>query len=365
MEHGERQDTGVVAKLVSVVAITWSAYAILYVWGVFEYFGVYIAAIPHRSLNLAFLTVLVFLLCPLRKKQSKSRLWYDIPLLLMGIAGPVYNFLFWLKDSHRLSLGEFTVIELVLAILTVVVLLETTRRVIGLGLPVVAAFFLFQMFFSQYLPGFLGGRGISLSRAAALLIYSDQGVYGVAMGVASTVVIMFIIFGQFLFVSPMGTFFTDLAVALLGYVRGGPAKVSVVGSALFGTMSASVSANIVTIGSFTIPLMKRIGYKPDFAGAVEAVASTGGHIMPPVMASAAFVMAEWLGISYWDVCVAAFIPASLYYLALFWQVDAEAAKNGLTGLPRSQCPPIGKTLRQGWLSLVPLVVLLVFLGAKI
>jgi TRAP transporter 4TM/12TM fusion protein len=217
---------------------------------------------------------------------------------------------------------------------------------------------MFYALFTFLFPGRLYGKGVTWPRLATFLYLDPQGILGIAIEVAATVVFAFVFFGQALFRTGGGEFFTDSAMALMGHFRGGPAKVAVLASSLFGTISGSAVANVVTTGSVTIPLMKKTGYPPHFAGAVEATASSGGQIMPPVMGAAAFIMATFLGISYAKVAISAAIPAILYYLAVFIQVDLEAAKNGLRGLPSNLLPKLLVVFRKGWPFFIPLSVLI-------
>lgn len=358
-----RRLKGPAGTVLTIVAVSMSVYHILYVGEILSRLGIYITGIPHRAITLSFLIALTLLLYPAAKGGRRDRIpWYDIALIVVGVVPVLYNVFFWEQNCNRYALWDFYLFEEIFTFIVILIVLEISRRVIGLAMPLITAFFLFHMFFAKYFPGFLYTRGATVTRATDILLYSTQGIYGVALAVASTVIIMFVIFGAFLFLTPAGPFFLNISIALFGHVRGGPAKVAVVASALFGTLSGSPSANVAVTGSFTIPMMKSIGYKPSFAGAVEAVASSGGNIMPPIMGVVAFVMAEWLGISYWEVCIAAFLPALLYYLATFLVVDGEAVRLGLKGMPRSQCPSVKKTLKEGWTAIIPLVVLVYFLA---
>ena len=358
-----RQLSGYKAKMVTIVAVAMSGYALLYVAHFLDLFGVYITSSTHRSLFLAFLLALAFLLLPMRKGEPRDRLpWYDILFILVAITGPLYNFFTWTDNAERYMWGEFHTFEIVLCAITVLAVLEATRRALGPAIPIVAGVFLLHMFFGNYLPGALWVPKLEIERIASMMAYLDTGIYGIALGIAATVIIMFIIFSQFMFATGAGDFFIKFALSLVGNVRGGPAKVAVVASAFMGMISGATTANIAATGVFTIPMMKRIGYKPEFAGAVEAVASNGGQIMPPIMGLVAFVMAEWLGISYWSIVVASLIPAILYFTAVFIMVDAEAGRLGLRGMPRSECPPIFQTLKEGWFFFLPILGLIFLLG---
>lgn len=364
MASERRQLKGLLGKVLTVITVGYCLFAILYIGHVFERFGIYINVVSYRALFLAFLTTLTFLMLPVSGSKRGKVPWYDLLFLVLGIAGPVYIFLIYERfAATRFAFGEFYPYEIVLAILTTLSVLEIARRIVGMAMSIIAIIFLLHVGFGSYLPGDFYVPATTLDDAVHFLVYSPEGIFGTILGVASRLIIMFVIFSQFLQVTPLGKFFINISLALLGHVRGGPAKVAVVASSLFGTLSGSPNANVAATGTFTIPLMKSIGYKPNFAGAVEAVASSGGQIMPPIMGVCAFIMADLLRIPYWNVCVAALIPALLYYLAVFIAVDAEAVKNGLSGVPRDQCPPVLQTLKEGWAALIPLVVLVLLLGA--
>ncbi|MGH8697620.1 MAG: TRAP transporter permease, partial [Burkholderiales bacterium] len=239
----------------------------------------------------------------------------------------------------------------------ILLVLEATRRLVGWSLVILAGVFILYAKFAYLLPGFLYAKGAAWERIASYLYLDASGLLGLPLSVAAEIVIAFILFGQALYAVGGDKFLTDLALAAMGRYRGGSAKVAVVSSSLFGTVSGSAVSNVVVDGAITIPMMKRTGYPSHLAAAVEAVASTGGQIMPPVMGVAAFLIAEFLSIPFGEVALAAAIPACLYYLALFTQVDLEAAKHGLAGLPRSQLPRVREVMRRGWVFFVPLGVL--------
>ena len=234
------------------------------------------------------------------------------------------------------------------------------RRSIGPELPIVAIIFLLYAYFGPKLPGLLGHRGYDLRRIIYHTYLTTEGIFGTPLSVSSTYVFLFILFGAFLDKTGVGKFFIDMAFSLTGHMRGGPAKTAVVASCLMGSISGSSVANTVTTGAFTIPLMKRVGYKPHFAGAVEAAASTGGQIMPPVMGAAAFIMAEFTGISYLEIIISAAIPAILYYLAVGTMVHLEACKLGLRGVSRAELPHTRDVLVKIYL-LLPVVFIIYFL----
>ncbi len=352
-----------VGKIAGIIAVVICLYDLLFVWGLLVSFGIQIMVQSHRGLNLAAFIALTFLLFPKKGRQRKGRIpWYDLLLLLMGVVPCIYSFFFLDTILDHFNTGKTSAIEIILFFVLLPSLLEGGRRVAGLPMVLIAACFIFHAFFSDYFPGFLYSRSFSLPRVVASFYLSPDGILGMPVGVASTVVAMFVLFAYFLLNSGGGKFFIDFSLAATGRFRGGPAKTAVVASALFGTLSGSPAANVVGTGSVTIPLMKSIGYKPEFAGAVEAVASNGGQIMPPVMGVVAFVMAEMTGISYAQICFASALPAILYYSGLFAQIDLEAVKLGLRGLPKQELPPTWKILKKGWPYIAPLVVLILLLA---
>ena len=319
----------------------------------------------HRPVHLAFILVLAFLTIPPFRLSAPSRRWLyvDLLLCLFTILATAHFFV----DFHRINwrmpyVDPLTARDYLFGATIVLLTLEITRRAIGWPMVILAIFFILYALFGNYMPGTLVHRGISLRLLLDHLYLTPEGIYGIAIGVSSTYVILFIIFSAFLDVSGTGQFFLNFAQGLFGGVRGGPAKISVVASGLFGTISGSAVANVMVDGWLTIPLMRKVGFRPHIAAAIEAVASTGGQLMPPVMASAAFLMAEILGITYLEVCLAAALPAILYYCAIFVMVDIEAAKTGLRGLSKSELPNAGKTLKEGWYLLLPPAGLIYFLA---
>ena len=349
-----REYKGFLAVVVSLIAIGASLFH-LYT----AYFGAFFALI-QRDIHWLFMGVLIFLLYPATRKSPRDKLpWYDV----ICIAAVLYAGLYILIDMHNIVLraGDPTSTDIVLGIITVLLVLEASRRTIGWALPIVAISALLYAYFGPYMPGLLAHKGYSLRRIFPYQFLTTEGIYGTPLGVSATFVYLFILFGSFLDKTGAGKFFIDLAFALTGSSQGGPAKSAIVSSGLLGTVSGSSVANVVTTGTFTIPLMKRVGYEPHFAGAVEAAASTGGQITPPVMGAAAFIMAEVLGVPYIEVAAAAAIPAILYYFSLFAQVHFRAGRLGLRGIPRQELPNLKQTLAQGWHLLLPLVALVAIL----
>ncbi len=346
---------GKLSTLIKILAVAMSLFH-LYT----AEFGV-LEAMQQRSVHLLFALVLIFLVACTRGNPSRFKVFLNLLLVGLTLLSVGYIFL-----KHAFFLGTITggadLSELFLGAFTIILVLEATRQSSGMALPLISIVFLAYGYIGPYLPEAISHRGFTLERIINQLYLFHEGIFGVPLGVSSTYVILFIIFSAFLEVSGTGQFFIDFAQGLFGVVRGGPAKVSVVASGLFGTISGSAVANVMVDGWLTIPLMRKVGFRPHIAAAVEAVASTGGQLMPPVMGAAAFLIAEILGISYLDVCIAAALPAVLYYAALFVMVDIEAAKTGLQGLSRSELPSVTKTLKRGWYLLLSPVALVYFMA---
>lgn len=346
----------------------WRQYITVFISVIFVLFQLYatlsgaITAQVLRATHLAFVQLLAFLLFPPTKNSPRNTLpWYDIVLGLIGLACWLYivvNF-----DSLVRRSGNNTPLDVAVGIIGILVLFESCRRIVGLPIMIIAGSFIVFAFAGKYLPGFLHHRGYSLQRVVCHLFYNTEGIMGTPIGACSTFIFLFILFGALLEKTGIGHFFIDVCNALAGGASGGPAKVAVLSSALLGTVSGSSVSNTVGSGSFTIPMMKRLGYKGEFAGAVEAAASTGGQIMPPIMGAAAFLMAESLGLPYITIVKAAIVPAILYFTGIFITVHLEAKKLGLKGLPKDQLPRfMPLLLRKGYM-ILPLVVIIYFLCA--
>jgi len=253
--------------------------------------------------------------------------------------------------------GELTDWDMVVGIASIVLVFEATRRTMGFALPLICAIFLAYAIFGQYFPGSLAHRGYGLDQVIGQVAFGTEGIYSTPIYVSSTYIFLFILFGSFLEQAGMIKLFNDVALGLFGRSQGGPAKVCVASSAFMGTISGSGVANVVASAPFTISLMKRFGYKPAFAGGVEACSSMGGQIMPPVMGAVAFIMAETLNVPYIEICKAAAIPATLYFVSCFWMVHLEAGRLKLLGLPPEECPSAWQALVKGWYLILPLVAL--------
>lgn len=324
-------------------------------------FGI-LTGVRQRAVHLTIVLVLTFMIKPANRKKQRTNLppFYDFIFMLGAIVSGAYMYIMDAELSQRS--GTIYTIDVVMGVILILLILEACRRLMGWALPIVALVMIVYAFFGQYFPGLIAHPGYSLRRIIGYLFLGTEGVFGTALNMSSTVIAIFIIFGSFLKYTGTGDFVTDFSVAAFGRVRGGPAKVAVIASTLFGSLSGSAVANVVATGSFTIPLMKRVGYEPRFAGAVEAVASSGGQIMPPVMGATAFVICDILGMPYVEVCLCALVPALLYYIAVFIQVDLRAVKLNLRGLPADQLPDWRPILKKGWMSFLPIILLVVLLN---
>lgn len=315
-------------------------------------------AMVQRAVVLMLSLVIVFLRFPFRRKNEKAGL-LDMLSALGGLAVGAYvlvNF-----EALVARMGDPNTLDLVMGALCILLVLDATRRAIGWPLPIVTSLFLLYCYFGNYIPGTFGHRGYDIPRIINQMYITTEGVFGVPLGVVVSIVFLFVLFGSFLEKSGGGNFFINFAVAVAGRARGGPAKIAVLGSGLMGTISGSSIANVATVGTFTIPLMKKVGYRPEFAAAVEAGASTGGQIMPPVMGAGAFIMSEFTQIPYLQIIVAAAIPAILYYFSIYMNVHFEACRNDMQGLPEDEVPRIKKVLGDGWIFILPIAALVVIL----
>ncbi len=298
----------------------------------------------------------LFLSVPAGPASSRTQVpWFDWLLAAIGLAGGLY--VAFLYDELLIELGLLKPFKIVLGLLVIIAILEATRRLAGLAIVIIVLVFAAYGGYGYLLPGMLRTKPTSWARIISQLYLGQDFLFGTALQTAVAVVFAFVLFGQMLFGCGAATFLLHVAQAVMGRYRGGPAKIAVVASALFGTLSGSAVGNVAAVGVVTIPLMKGSGYSATFAAAVEAVSSTGGCIMPPVMGAAAFIMAELLGISYAKVAMAAAVPAVLYYLGQFIQIDLRATRLKLHGMPRATLPPLFATLRAGWMYVIPAVAL--------
>ncbi len=323
-------------------------------------FGQFPAQI-QRTVHLGFALTFVFLLFPASRKLSKRTIpFYDYILAVIAIVVGSY----WVINYDRLvqSLGQLQTMDFYIGILAVIIVLEGARRAVGLPITIIAGLFLLYAFYGQYMPDFMAHRGQSLDSIVNLMFFSTDGILGTPLAVSSTFIFAFLLFGAFLVKTGVGEYFNDLAIAIAGKLTGGPAKVAIFSSALQGTISGSSVANVVTSGSYTIPMMKRLGYNKNFAGAVEASASTGGQLMPPIMGAAAFLMVEFIGrgVTYWDIAKAAAIPAILYFTGIWIMTHFEAKRLGLRGLKDEEMPDRSKVFKKIYL-LIPIVLIIILM----
>ena len=356
-ESNTMEYAGICGKIVAAICICFSLFQI--------YTGIFgtLDAMIQRCIHLSFGICLVFLLCPTKKSWVKGGRFHPIDILftVLAIIPPIYI----LVNYQQLILraGTVTPTDAVVGLLGMVMVLEAAHRIVGLPIVIVVLCFLAYGFLGPYMPGPLAHRGLTINQMVGHLFFTTEGVFGIPLGVSSTFIFLFILFGAYLEKTGLGKFFIDIANALAGWASGGPAKVAVISSALQGTISGSSVANVVGSGSFTIPMMKKLGYHKNFAGAVEAAASTGGQLMPPIMGAAAFLMAEFVGIPYMEVVKAAIVPAILYFLGVFLGVHFEAKKNHLEGTPRSQLEPWGRIMKEEGHLAIPLIAIIALLAS--
>jgi TRAP transporter 4TM/12TM fusion protein len=343
---------GFLGKAVAALAIAFSCFQVYTaLFGIFD-------AMIQRTIHLSFAFALIFLLFPTSKKWSRNKLHpLDAFLALVGAGTPLYITVLWTQVLSQRA-GNPTVFDMIIGIIGVLLVFEAARRVVGLPIVIVAGCFVLYAFAGPYIPGKFAHRGVDVEDLVEHLFFTTEGIFGTPIGVSSTFIFLFILFGAFLEKTGLGQFFIDISNAIAGWASGGPAKVAVISSAFEGMVSGSSVGNTVGSGSFTIPMMKKLGYKPEFAAAVEATASTGGQIMPPIMGAAAFLMAEFTNIPYGRVALAAVIPAALYFFAVFTQVHFEAKKLGLKGMKREELPKARYILIQKGYLIVPLVAII-------
>ena len=350
--EGQRNfKSGPLYWLIALIAFSWSAYQ-LYV----TFFPINSTLV--RSIHLAFAMILAFLIYPAVKKPKylEKITLLDYIFAIVGGFGAAYIAFDYVALSNRV--GDFLPRDIAIGIIFMILLLEAGRRVIGLALSVVAIIFLLYDKFGQYLPDLISHKGASVTKIISQMYLTTEGIFGVPLGVSAGFVFLFVLFGSLLERAGAGEYFIKLAYAMLGKYSGGPAKASVVASGMTGIISGSSTANVVTTGVFTIPLMKKAGFPPEKAAAVEVAASTNGQLMPPVMGAAAFIIAEFLGLAFTDVIIAAAIPAVVSYLALLYIVHLEAKKLGLKGADKSELPPKWATFISGIHYLVPVAYLM-------
>ncbi|MFA6505509.1 MAG: TRAP transporter fused permease subunit, partial [Treponemataceae bacterium] len=318
------------------------------------------SAVTQRALLLLLLAPVVFLSHASEEDDSSTlqvkpvKLWNLIAILGIVVSS-VYVMMTW--EEKVMMTGGTSPLDLVMGVILIIVILEATRQSTGLFLTLTAVVCMVYALFGPNFPGFMAHRGETWDRLVEYLVTSPDGIFGTPLGIAASYIIIFVIFGSFLEAFGGGKLFIDIAYAVAGRYRGGPAKTAIFASGLMGMISGAPAANVSTVGTFTLPLMKLVGYKPHVAAAIESVASTGGMFTPPIMGAGAFIMAEYLGVPYLTVCIAAIVPCALYYIALLLFVDAQAVKNGLKGLPAVDLPKIGKALKERGILGIPIVFL--------
>ena len=328
-------------------------------------------AIPQRTVHLAFVLALTFLMFPLRSKGGEENARAeeyrplalgDLCLVLLSFALGMYVMVEYEALSFRV--GEPSLLDIISSFTVILLVLEATRRMLGLPVLVICGVGFAYLTFGESLPAYLAHSGFTFERVVTFMFLTTEGILGPALGVSATVIVMFIIFGAFLQISGAGPLFIDSGMALFGKYRGGAAKAAILGSCLFGMITGSQVANVAAVGVFTIPLMKKAGYRPEIAGAIEAIGSTGSMIMPPVMGAAAFIIPEIIGGTYLDVVKAAIVPALLYYVCLYLLVELQAAKYGLKGFPKSELPLLKILFRETGHMILPILVLIYFLAIE-
>ena len=340
--------------LISAVAIFTAVYH-LYT----AYFGAPPTLI-HRSLHVSLVLFLVFMLYPPARRAQQA--WWRIPDALLAVLAAVPTVYLWLNyEQVVLQAGRFSSADVAVATLLVVLVLEAARRVTGWALPVLAVLFILFGLYGRELPGLLRHRGYDWDTLAYSFFATTEGVFGTAIGVSATYIILFILFGAILAKCGMSQMFNDLALAIAGQSRGGPAKVATLASGFMGSINGSAIANVVSTGAFTIPMMKKIGYSKNFAGAVESSASVGGQVLPPIMGAAAFIMAETIGVPYTTVALAAIVPALLFYISLIAQIHLRATRMGLKGIAKENLPEVLQVLKERGHLMIPLFFLLYML----
>lgn len=341
-----------------VISILLCLYCISNFSGLLNFFDVEPNYTAHRAIFLAFIMTLVLVSFPAKRGETKGKLpWYDIIFILFGLGTCFYPVLFFDQYILHAAQLELTLLEKIFAFSAFALILESSRRVVGWPLTLTAAAFAVYPLICQYLPGVLHGRGYSLDRITQQMYLFDNGIFGIAIGVAATVVIAFVLLSALILKLGAGEGVTYLVTKLFGKTKGGPAKTSVVGSGLVGMIMGSGVANVVATGTFTIPLMKRAGYKPEDAAAIECVASNGGHFMPPVMGAVTFLIAEFTNIPYAKICIYALLPAVLYYLCLLIQVDLIARRDNIQPVLSEKQQHIG-ILKKSWIYLIPIALLI-------
>ena len=354
-----RRPEGVTKWVIPTIGVIWCFFQLsIASWWILD-------TVFIRSIHLGFALLIVYLNYPVFKTTRlglkflsiKDRIppW-DFVIAVIACFSAVYIAVDYYGVTHRAGVPNTR--DIVVGLILLIMLLEAARRVIGPALSIIALLFCIYAFFGPYMPDIIAFKGVSLSRFMGQITMSTEGIYGIPLDVSATIVFLFVLFGSMLEKAGGGHYFIQLALSILGGFKGGPAKAAVLGSGFTGLVSGSSIANIVTTGTFTIPLMKKVGYPPTKAAAVEVAASTDGQLAPPIMGAAAFIIAEYVNVPYVEVIKAAAVPAFASYAALFYITHIEASKLGLKGLPRNELPGFFKTLLSGVHYLIPLAMLL-------
>jgi len=362
-----RNLTGIHLKVVSSIAIIWTLFQLWYASPFPFWFDIgMFKGLPARAIHLGFALTLAFLIYPFSKGKKISII--DITISLIGAFCCLYIYFFYDQLIDRggillqYSIGQFTIpVEIIIGMIGISILLEATRRAIGMPLVIIALCFLLFSYFGRYAPDIISHGGLSLKRLVGFQWFDQEAIFGIPIGVSVDFIFLFVLFGALLEKAGGGKYFLDLAFAMVGKMRGGPAKAAILGSGMTGLISGSSIANTVTTGTFTIPIMKKSGFSKEKAGAIEVSASVNGQIMPPVMGAAAFVMASFIGVTYFEIVKHAFLPAIISYLALFYISHLEALKLGLKGMDDSDVPNLKKTFFSGLHFLIPIFVLIYLL----
>jgi TRAP transporter 4TM/12TM fusion protein len=318
----------------------------------------YFSGMESLGVYLATVLVLTFLSKPLSKTNKVLR---SVDYLLAAASIVIGSYSFFFAEEIANRIGDSTTLDIYLGVIALIIVLEATRRVAGLAIVFLCLFFLGYAYFGNYFPEIIATKGFSIERISSMMYLTLSGIYGLPIKVMFDYIVLFIVFGAFLEVTGGISLFINLSMALMGRFTGGQGKIAVIASGLMGMISGSAVANVATVGTFTIPAMKKNGYDATFAGAIESIASTGGQLMPPVMGAAAFVMAEYIGVSYATICLRAAIPAVIYYFILGLNIHFYAQRKGLHGLPKEELPRLGDVLRKQGLLLLPLVAIIVAL----
>ena len=347
----------IISGVIYVVCLLFTIYHLAYASGIRL---LQMVNIKHHAIHVGLILLLGFSMYPAFKKSSRKKIaWYDWICMALSVVMPIYVFA---RYSAFISTGfQPSQLDLIVGTILILLVLEASRRISGPALSILSIIFMVYGIFGRSFPGIFMHRGYSWTRIVTYLTTDIYGIYGSTVKVSATYIVLFIIFGEVMNQCGMGRFFNDISNALAGHTKGGPAKVAVLASGFLGSINGSAVANVVTTGAFTIPLMKKTGYSKEFAGAVEATASVGGQLLPPIMGAAAFVMAETLGVKYGLIIRAAVLPALIYYLGIILQVQLRATKDHLVGIPKDQLPRAGQVMKERGHLLIPILFLLYML----